>query len=73
MREEDRDIVRKWISIGMVLGLPLFAAPQLAFIQRSAAATTAALIDLNTATIDQLEALPGIGPAKAKAIIEGRP
>ena len=65
--------IRKWISIGMVLGLPLFAAPQLAFIQRSAAATTAALIDLNTATIDQLEALPGIGPAKAKAIIEGRP
>jgi competence protein ComEA len=65
--------IRKWISIGMVLGLPLFAAPQLAFIQRSAAATTAALIDLNTATIDQLEALPGIGPAKAKAITEGRP
>jgi DNA uptake protein ComE-like DNA-binding protein len=65
--------IRKWISIGMVLGLPLFAAPQLAFIQRSAAATTAALIDLNTATIDQLEALPGIGPAKANAIIQGRP
>jgi competence protein ComEA len=53
--------------MGIVVSVPLGSGPVLA------AAEKADLLDINTATADQLKALPGIDDAYSEKIIKGRP
>jgi competence protein ComEA len=65
------------LAFAVSLALAALAGPALA---QTATPTTApsppatvALIDINSATKDELATLSGIGPARAEAIIKGRP
>ena len=64
----------KLLATALFLTLPLCAVTQTkSAAPAKPAAATADKIDINTATVDQLKAFPGIGDAYSKRIIDGRP
>ena len=66
----------KWIraiGIGSVLLVSFCFVPPIASLSLTQAAEKSDLLDINTATADQLKTLPGIGDAYSEKIIKGRP
>ncbi len=61
------------LSLLLAFFLVQSAIPIQSFAVAGAQAAAADKLDINTATVDQLKALPGIGDAYSQKIVAGRP
>jgi DNA uptake protein ComE-like DNA-binding protein len=60
-------------AVSLISGMALAQAKSTKDTAPAAAAAKADLLDINSATKDQLDALPGIGEKFSQKIIDGRP
>lgn len=68
-----RVLVMLFLLLALTMGMATPSAGGSPAAQYGSAAPAADKLDLNTATKDQLKALPGIGDAYSQKIIDGRP
>lgn len=62
----------KWAAVVVLAALAVLLALRLAARPQGGGPSPAALLDINTASLAELKLLPGIGPARARAIAEAR-
>jgi competence protein ComEA len=65
MKSETRNARATWLVLLMALGVFFAAAPTHA----AGSGGLTGVVNINTATADELQILPGIGEARAKAVI----